>query len=320
METDQLSVDVTDQASIQTEDDVEVIEITISSPEPERTAEKDPAIDITSPQLANNSPQVKKESESTSLLAEIYRRGGFAFSSSGSDVSVGAYCARKVEALSPKEKESGTDIPFTLPKVSISEPICLAATIPPFSPVTERGKQKQRDISLPTPPIHFNIRDRWQGGKYPKSKVTIEAPVIEFSFAPALEHPVVRGASSSSHIDHQSKALSEEEMPTSGGETCEHAVSDLESVKHKRSILADAFSAPVRNFAPLLSEGSSYLSSDEAIQRSGGPAPLSIKSQELIRTDFEKAHPYSLAQGHPTSSLNQSKSPILRSLVVVGRI
>ena len=157
--------------------------------------------------------------------------------------------------------ESGIDIPSTLPKVSISEPICLAPTIPPISLVTERGKQKQRDISLPTPPLHSNIRDRWQGGKYPKSKVTIDAPVFDFSFAPALEHPFVSGGSSCSHIDHQSKALSEEEMPMSCGEMCEHAVSDLESVHHKRSISADANFAPVRNFAPLpplLSEGSSY--------------------------------------------------------------
>ena len=71
METDQLSDDVTDQASFQTEDDIEVIEITISSPEPEGTGEKDPAIDNATPQLAK-SPQVKKESESTSLLAELY--------------------------------------------------------------------------------------------------------------------------------------------------------------------------------------------------------------------------------------------------------
>ena len=82
---------------------------------------------------------------------------------------------------------------------------------------------------------------------------------------------------------------------------------DLESGHYKRSTLADAIAAPVHNFAPHFSEGSEHVSPDEAIQRSGGPAPHSIHSQELIRTYFEKTHSFSLPQGHPTISLNQEQ-------------
>ena len=77
--------------------------------------------------------------------------------------------------------------------------------------------------------------------------------------------------------------------------------------EHYKSTLDDAIAAPVRNFAPRFSEGSDHVSPDEAIQRSGGPAPLSIHSQELIRTYFEKAHSFSLPQRHPTISLNQEQ-------------
>ena len=291
---------LTSRASDQTEEDLEVIEITASSPEPEDTTEKVPTPDVMAPKPPS-SPRVKREAESTSLLAEIYRRGGFVFSSSGSDQSVSAYCSRKVEALSPKVKKSASVISTTEPKVSVSEPIRLAPTVPTTIPVTESCIQNQ-NLSLSAPQLHSSIRDRIQGTKYPKSKVTINAPPIEFVFSSALEHPVLSGASTSSRMDRQSKILSDEEVPMSCGETGGQAVSDPESVHPKRSTLADAFSAPVRNFAPALSLPS-YASPDEVVQRSGEPAPLSINSQELIRTYFEKTPSFSLPQGHPTISV-----------------
>ena len=125
METSQTGVDVAEQESDRTEDAIEVFEITLSSTEPEET-EQDilPTKVATAGQLS--SPQVKKEAECISLLAEMYRRGGFVSSSSGSDESVGADCARKVEAMSPSKVQSETVKPCSSPKASYSEAIRLA--------------------------------------------------------------------------------------------------------------------------------------------------------------------------------------------------
>ena len=102
-----------------------MFEITLSSIEPEETEQDNLPTKVATPgQLS--SPQVKKEAESISLLAEMYRRGGFVFSSSGSDESVGVYCARKVEAMSPSKVQSETVKPCSSPKASYSEAIRLA--------------------------------------------------------------------------------------------------------------------------------------------------------------------------------------------------
>ena len=161
-----------------------------------------------------------------------------------------AYCARKVEALSPGKMDSESVEPTLPPKASDSEPICLTPTVPLVSLITETGIQMQGDVSLPTPQIHSSIREREPGSKNPKVKVTINAPAIEVSFSPTLEHRVLCFASTSSHNDRQPKPLSEEDMPMSCVEMGEQAISDPESVHYKRYTLADAFSAPVCNFAP----------------------------------------------------------------------
>ena len=203
----------------------------------------------------------------------------------------------------------------TEPKVSVSEPLLLIPREPTTILVTESRVQNQEIISLSTPPVHSNIRDRIQGTKHPKSKVSINASPFEFVFSPALEHPVLSGTFISSHIDQQTRDLSDVEVPMSCSETEGQAISDPESVHPKRSTLADAISTPVRNVAPALGV-SSYASPDEAVQRSGGPAPLSIKNQELIRTYFEKTPSFSLPQGHPTISLNQEQIGNILRIVV----
>ena len=137
--------------------------------------------------------------------------------------------------------------------------------------------------------------------------MNIETPTVEFAFAPAHEHRVLSGASASVRADSPSNVISGGEEFMSTGENEGLTNTDLESQHYKRSTLADPIAAPVHNFAPRFSEGSEYVSPDEAIQRSGGPAPLSIHSQELIRTYFEKAHSFRLPQGHPTISLNQEQ-------------
>ena len=263
-----------------------MIEITISFSEPEYTPQKQPEPEVTTPERLGVA-QIKREAESISLLAEIYKRGGSVFASSGSDESVGAYCSRKFAAMCSQGKKDASDVLSTPPKVSISEPIELNPTAPPANPITEIGEPELEKISLATPPLHPNVRDQGQGSKHPKSKVNISALPVELAFAPAREHPVVSGVSTSSPIDSQSQATSGEDIPMSCNEAEAPAVSDPESAQPKRSTLADAIAAPVKNVAPALSE-SSYVSPEEAIHRSGRPAPLPINSQELIRTYLRK--------------------------------
>ena len=305
MDTSQQNADVEEQSSDRTEDEIEVIEITISSSEPEYTPQKQPDPEVTTPERLGVA-QIKREAESISLLGKIYKRGGSVFASSGSDESVGAYCSRKVAAMCSQGKKDASDVLSTPPKVSISEPIELNTSASPASPITEIREQELEKVSLATPPLHSNVRDQGQGSKHPKSKVNISALPIEFIFAPAREHPVVSGLSTSSPIDSQSQATSGEDLPMSCNEAEVPDISNPESVQPKRSILADAIAAPVKIFAPALSE-SSYVSPEEAIHRTGGPAPLSINSQELIRTYFEKTPSFNLPQGHPTIALNQEQ-------------
>ena len=283
METDQIGVDVTEQGSNQTEEAIEVFEITLSSTEPEETAE-DNLQEQTATPVPQPSPQVKREAECISLLAEMYRRGGFVFSSSGSHESVGACFTRKVEAMSPNKVQSETAESRLTPKASYSDAIRLAPVGQSVGTSAQAEEPTEDDLVLTTPQLHPNIQSLGQGSKFPKSKVNVETPAIEFEFSPAQEHYVLSGASASGRVDSPSNVMSGGEEFMSTGEIEGLTNTDLESEHYKRSTLADAIAAPVHNFAPRFSEGSEYVSPDEVIQRSGGPAPLSIHSQELIRT------------------------------------
>ena len=285
METDQVGVDVTEQGSDQTEEAIEVFEITLSPTEPDETTE-DNLPEQTATPVQQPGPPVKKEAECISLLAEMYRRGGFVFSSSGSDESVGAYCARKVEALSPDKVQPEIAESRLPPKASYSDAICLAPVGQSVGTSAQAEDPTGDDLALTAPPLHPNVQGLGQGSKFPKSKVNIETPTVEFAFAPAYEHRVLSEATASGRADSPSNAMSGVEEFMSTGKNEGLTNTDLESEHYKRSTLADAIAAPVNNFAPRFSEGSEYVSPDEAIQRSGGPAPLSIHSQELIRTYF----------------------------------
>ena len=157
---------------------------------------------------------------------------------SGSDESVGAYCSRKFAAMCSQGKKDAPDVLSTPPKLSISEPIELNSTAPPANPIAEIREQELEKISLATPPLHSNVRDQGQGSKHPMSKVNISALSMEITFAPAREHPVVSGASTSSPIDSQSQATSGEDIPMSCNEAEVPAISDPESVRpHKLTLL-----------------------------------------------------------------------------------
>ena len=251
METDQVGVDVTEQGSDQTEEAIEVFEITLSSTEPDETA-KDNLPEQTATPVQQPGPLVKKEAECISLLAEMYRRGDFVFSSSGSDESVGAYCTRKVEAMSPDKVQPKIAESLLPLKTSYGDAICLAPVGQTVGTSAQAEDPTEDDLARTTPPLHLNIQSLGQGSKFPKSKVNIETPTIVFAFAPAQEHRVLSGASASGRVDSPSNEMSGGEEFISTGEIEGLTNTDLESEYYKRSTLADAIAAPVHNFAPAL--------------------------------------------------------------------
>ena len=95
MDTSPIDSDKTTQTDIPSDEAIEVIEISLSSPEPTEPAPNHPSL---------NAVKSEPEGSTSLLLSKLYRRGGFSFSSSGSDKSVGAYFTRKLEALESFKK------------------------------------------------------------------------------------------------------------------------------------------------------------------------------------------------------------------------
>ena len=80
MDTSQQNADVEEQSSDRTENEIEVIEITLSSSEPEYSPREQPEQEVTTPERLGVA-QIKREAVSISLLAKIYKRGGSVFAS-----------------------------------------------------------------------------------------------------------------------------------------------------------------------------------------------------------------------------------------------
>ena len=93
MDTSHIVQDFPDHISILSNGIIEVYELVVSSPEPTEVTEGAPNVGVSTPMVLPE-PQLKQETSTSLLLAEIYKRGGFpsAFSSSGSDECINAYC------------------------------------------------------------------------------------------------------------------------------------------------------------------------------------------------------------------------------------
>ena len=166
--------------------------------------------------------------------------------------------------------------------------------MPSASPVPETGSQDLLTTFLSTPQLNSSFREVSHGSKFPKSKSTIDSTPVEFELSPAREYLSLSCASASGRVDHQSDFETDKESQECGNGMEESAASDPESGHYQRSTLADALSAPVRIFAPALSECSSYKSPNEDNSHPKGPASLSIYSQELNRKNFEATSPICL--------------------------
>ena len=121
-------------------DEIEVIEITLSSPECTD-------VELTHPPVV--SVKIEPEITETQLVAEIRRRSGFSSNSStGSDESCGAYLTRKLEELEKAEQPEVSNETTSEVKQSKSEPIILRPGCSPTAGVTVEPPKKQAPSGL----------------------------------------------------------------------------------------------------------------------------------------------------------------------------
>ena len=112
MDTSPITMPNTDQQSPSSDWEIEVVEITSTSPDRPNT----PITPV--PQET----QAQEPVPPTNLLfAQIYKKGGFSFSSSGSDESCTTYFTKKMEALEAMKIEPADDPPQPFQKQSESK-------------------------------------------------------------------------------------------------------------------------------------------------------------------------------------------------------
>ena len=247
MDTTPPDITCKEQTESSSSDEIEVIEITLSSPEQvdsptkgsseEVSASKpnapsslttggtnqveviksDPV--VSTPRILRQIPPAglteATEQCTTDFLPEIYRRGGFSFSSNGSDESCTAYFSLKVEAW--ESAESKTLLPSSLKaeKQSESEKLeLLPVTNVPCPSVRELELDKiAPKISRPTSSMQTDLPEVDCQNDPKKCRLTADTSSI-YEFSPAVVHPLVSGASRSSQFDHLSPSPRDLQMPT----------------------------------------------------------------------------------------------------------
>ena len=282
-------------------DEIEVIEITLSSPEC-------PDVELTRPPIV----PVKLEPEITEsqLVAEIRRRSGFTSNSStGSDESCGAYLTRKLGELEKAAQPEVSNETTSEVKQSESEPIILRPGCSPTAGVTVELPRKQAHSGL-TQTLSLAKFIGTTGSLGDKCNEPAESvDSYEFTFAPAPEHKSVRGEeecrsndlTSSGQIRHfmtEAQSDSRTEVPM---------LSDHDSTRYARSTLAEALAPPKVQNIPYDSGESDYESTVRVPIATNREAPISISSRETIRKCFSETNPISLPQGHPTVAFNQEQ-------------
>ena len=220
---------------------IAVYEITSPSSEPTEPVPE---------QIGVKSVKLEPEVSTSQLYSKIFRRGGFSFSSSGSNESCGAYIARKLEALeSPQENfpdlASHDDV-----KQSESERLVIVPNLESANaPNTPTVGTSANFFPEPTR-LSTILRDDNFCDGHKKSSVAINDDVDEFEFSPAYEHHFLRRTSSSSHSDllTVSNPGHEPSTPNLNSEMGESQPPDQESNLDARSTLAVALAAAAHNF------------------------------------------------------------------------
>ena len=273
-------------------DEIEVIEITLSSPE---------CTDIESALPPVTLMKTEPESEEAQIFAEIQRRSGFTSNSStGSDESFGAYVTRKLDEMEQSGQPEVTPKTNGKVKQSESEPIVMQ---PNCSPDGQASSKQTLPLSLSKYISAVNNPDVNQ----------IEpAEVIdtyEFTFAPAVKHKSIRNENEPCQLDSTSLEPRERHLAEtqSGSETEVPFLSDHDSTRYARSTLAEALAPPKTQYLTCNSDGSDYESTIQAPVAASREAPISISSREIIRKCFAETNPISLPQGHPTVAFNQEQ-------------
>ena len=279
-------------------DDIEVYEVTLSSPEISRLTVRAPP-----PTVVKLEPQT----EVSPILAAIRKRGGFAFSSRGSDESCSAYITATLEAMEAAQNESPGQSVIESTKVSESKrlelfPSRVFSTDPTGDAVMTdcplTSTDNQNNYETTNLADHSANSPNVGGMDLPQLNIT-------FEFSPSFEHRSIGENVSISRNDLRSMSGdSEGELVTgASGDAETTGESDLERRPYARSTLADALKGPVRHFS---SQPAKNLSNESPL---GGKrtSSLTIKSRELIRERLSTSTALRLSPGHPVIALNQEQ-------------
>ena len=273
-------------------DEIEVIEITLYSPE---------CTDVEPARRLGVSVKTEPASEEAQIVAEIQRRSGFTSNSStGSDESCGAYLARKLGEMEKSEQPEVTTKTNCEVEQSENEPIILR---PSCSPIGQAPSKQTQPLSL----AKFIGTTSNPGVKGNESGEIADS--YEFTFSPALKHKSIRSEDKCLPLDStclgQTRHLLAETQPDSGTEA--PFLSDHGSTRYARSPLAEALAPPKTQNITYNSDESDYESTVRVPVAATREAPISISSRKIIRKCFAETNPIRLPQGHPTVALNQEQ-------------
>ena len=309
--------------------EIEVIEITLSSPECTD-------VELTRPPVV--SVKIEPEITESQLVAEIRRRRRFwSNSSTGSDECCGAYLTRKLGELEKAVPPEVSNETSSEVKQSESEPIILRPGCSSTAGVTVEPPRKHAPSGLTQTLSLAKFIGTTSGPGDKGNKPGESADFYEFTFAPAPEHKSVRSEgecrpndpTSSGQIRHfvtETQSDSGTEVPMlsdhdstryarrhfvtetqSDSRTEVPILSDHDSTRYELSTLAEALAPPKVQNIPYDSGESDYESTVQVPIAAIREAPISISSRETIRKCFSKTNPISLPQGHLTVAFNQEQ-------------
>ena len=266
--------DNTEQAEVSSDDSIEVIEITVSSPERVESAPNSPCKVVV---------KLEPEELTSQPLVQTPTDLGFTLSSSDSSESVGAFFTRKLKAFQTLKLES------TIAK--------------------DTAKHSERDGFTRFPNYEFASPEHQVPcfiGSYGIPQDTVNESLDECTFPSPLKHTSAQGSA----ISCQDDQMSTDEAPvnvhtcTPSSEVEMGMTSDQASLGQARSTLADAMAPPKTRVVTCPIDGLDNSLPEMEATKEKTPALLSIKSRDLIREYFAETRPINLPQGHPLIVLN----------------
>ena len=195
MDTTPVHMPNTEQQSSSSDFEIEVVEITSS---PERA-------DTPRTPLQEEIPEREPNPPTNLLPAQICKKGGFAFTSSGSHENCTTYLTKKIEALEAMKIEPPDAPSQATEKQSVSERIELRPVVssPTTPTATSSHSPTKHVLNSPHLTLQSSLEGACQLGEKRRQGVSISDAPIHFEFAPAREHQSLSEANDSSRNDTQ---------------------------------------------------------------------------------------------------------------------